>query len=241
MTDVACRECGYPNPILGYDTYGGQIPQYSGHGTIGRWSPDMVRLRPDGASFEIGMRFDRAAYLLLREAGADHDFAVRNSMLCGAWSGQKNVTGNGTWAFEAKLPKSKYVEYVGMLWPQDNDAWPRGEINLLEGIVGSGVSMTNLHWGPSPEEAEHSPQNYLVDATLRHKYSVKLTNSTLFWYLDDKLIRGYYGAPQIPNELPLHMVFQCGVNASILSYLANAYEEDLRFEEWIEFKPLQTP
>ncbi len=132
-------------PLLQFDTYGGWSVQRPEFGTLGRFSPDMTRLLPDGQTFELKLRLDRAAYQLYRELGATHDQALHNSLLCGSWSGRHNAPGLGVWEADLKAPSSDRVELVAMLWPEDDDAWPHGEINFVEGRVGDGTTMTNLH------------------------------------------------------------------------------------------------
>ena len=81
--------------------------------------------------------------------------------------------GLGTWEIELQAPPSDRVELVAMLWPQDDRDWPRGEINLLEGRVGTGRTLTNLHWpDPGTGEPAHAPEEIDLDLTLWHRYRV---------------------------------------------------------------------
>ena len=60
-----------------YESWGVQRPE---HGTLGRYSPDMTRVLPDGRIVALTLRLDRAAYQLYREAGAGHEQALHNSL-----------------------------------------------------------------------------------------------------------------------------------------------------------------
>ena len=115
--------------LLAYRSYGGWGVQRPGHGTLGRYSPDMTKVLPDGHTVALTLRLDRAAYQLYREAGAGHDQALHNSLLCPAWAGIHNAPGLGTWEIELQAPPSDRVELVAMLWPQDDRDWlaPRGD------------------------------------------------------------------------------------------------------------------
>ena len=67
--------------IQRYRTYGGWSVQRPEHGTLGRFDPAMTRLLPDGRTFALTLRLDRAAYQLYREAGVPHDQALHNTLL----------------------------------------------------------------------------------------------------------------------------------------------------------------
>ena len=53
--------------LLAYRSYGGWGVQRPGHGTLGRYSPDMTKVLPDGHTVALTLRLDRAAYQLYRE------------------------------------------------------------------------------------------------------------------------------------------------------------------------------
>lgn len=236
MPEVPCRTCHQPDPLLSYRTYGDWTVQRPGHGCLGRFTPDAVRLQPDGRTFDLGLRFDRAAYQLYRDAGATHETALDNALLCGAWCGAIDVTGRGAWEMRIKIPDSPYVEYVGMLWPEHDTDWPRGEINLLEGRAGTGRTQLNLHWGTT-EHPEHAPATIALDVTQWHTYRVELDPGIMRWRVDGRLVRAVR-TPHVPHDMRLHMVIQCGVHPSI----ADAWTDSgLDFHEAIQFQPLLTP
>ena len=131
--------------MLEHRTYGGWGVQRPEHGTLGRYSPDMTKLLPDGRTFALTLRLDRAAYQLYREAGASHEQALHNSLLCPAWAGLYNVTARGVWEADLRAPASDRVELVAMLWPQNDREWPLGEINFVEGRVGTGRTLETPH------------------------------------------------------------------------------------------------
>ena len=147
--------------IQRYRTYGGWSVQRPEYGTLGRFDPAMTWLLPDGRTFALTLRLDRAAYQLYREAEVPHDQALHNSLLCGSWAGLHNAPGLGTWEMELRAPASDRVELVAMLWPEDDQEWPLGEINFVEGRVGTGSTMTNLHW---PDPATGQPAHHRRDA-----------------------------------------------------------------------------
>ena len=62
-----------------YRTYGGWSVQRPGFGTLGRYSPDMIRPLT-GGRFELRFRLDRAAYQLHREHGVSHEEALHHSL-----------------------------------------------------------------------------------------------------------------------------------------------------------------
>ena len=95
--------------LLAYNTYGGWGVQRPAHGTLGRYSPDMTRMLPDGRTFALTLRLDRAAYQLYRELGARHEQALNNSLLCPAWAGVHNAPGHGSWEIELRAPSSDRV------------------------------------------------------------------------------------------------------------------------------------
>jgi len=223
--------------LLAYRSYGGWGVQRPGHGTLGRYSPDMTKVLPDGHTVALTLRLDRAAYQLYREAGAGHDQALHNSLLCPAWAGIHNAPGLGTWEIELQAPPSDRVELVAMLWPQDDRDWPRGEINLLEGRVGTGRTLTNLHWpDPGTGEPAHAPEEIDLDLTLWHRYRVDVAPGLIRWLVDGRL-RRELNTPHTPHDLPLHLVVQAGVNPAI----REDWHDDLEWEQTILFRPLRTP
>ena len=223
--------------LLAYRSYGGWGVQRPGHGTLGRYSPDMTKVLPDGHTVALTLRLDRAAYQLYREAGAGHDQALHNSLLCPAWAGIHNAPGLGTWELELQAPPSDRVELVAMLWPQDDRDWPRGEINLLEGRVGTGRTLTNLHWpDPGTGEPAHAPEEIDLDLTLWHRYRVDVAPGLIRWLVDGRL-RRELRTPHTPHDLPLHLVVQAGVNPAI----REDWHDDLEWEQTILFRPLRAP
>lgn len=81
--------------LLRYTTYGGWSPQRPAHGTMVRFSQEMVTLRQDGRTFRLGFKFDRASYQLFRAAMVDHQHAMDDSLLCPSWSGTYNAPAKG--------------------------------------------------------------------------------------------------------------------------------------------------
>lgn len=223
--------------FLEYDTYGAWSVQRPEHGTLGRFSPDMTRLLPDGKTFELKLRFDRASYQLNREALVEHEKAIHNSLLCPAWSGKYNVASKGVWEFDLKAPKTDLVELVAMLWPQDGDSWPTGEINIAEGRVGSGRTMTNLHWkDPGTGAPDHAPLMVDVDVTEWHRYRLEVEPEKITWYVDGNPVRELE-SPYVPNNTPVHLVVQAGVNRDILQ----DWNENFEWEQVILFRPVSAP
>lgn len=224
-------------PLLQFDTYGGWSVQRPEFGTLGRFSPDMTRLLPDGQTFELKLRLDRAAYQLYRELGATHDQALHNSLLCGSWSGRHNAPGLGVWEADLKAPSSDRVELVAMLWPEDDDAWPHGEINFVEGRVGDGTTMTNLHWpDPATGEPEHAPQSVAVDVTAWHRYRIEVGRDRIRWLVDDLPHRELV-TDHAPHDVRMHLVVQCGVNPSI----RDDWHPEFEWEQRILWRPVSAP
>lgn len=223
-------------PLLDYRTYGGWGVQRPEHGTLGRFSPDMTRILPDGRTVALTLRLDRAAYQLYREAGASHSQALHNALLCPAWAGQHNMPGLGTWEIELQAPASDRVELVAMLWPQNDSDWPRGEINILEGRVGNGLSLTNLHWPDTDGIPQHAPEMIDLDVTQQHRYRVDIAPGRVRWSVDGNLRRELY-TPHAPVDVPVHMVVQAGVNPAI----AEDWHPDFEWEHTIYFRPVQAP
>lgn len=223
--------------LLEYDTYGAWSVQRPEHGTLGRFSPDVTRLLPDGRTFELKLKFDRAAYQLNREALVEHEKAVHNSLLCPAWSGKYNVASKGVWEFDLKAPKTDRVELVAMLWPQDGNSWPKGEINVLEGRVGDGRTMTNLHW-PDPETGRpmHEPLVVSIDVSQWHRYCLEIDEHRVVWSVDGKVVREIE-SPHVPHDVPVHLVVQAGVNPAIM----DDWNENFWWEQVILFRPVSAP
>lgn len=236
MPTVSCTTCRQPIALLGYRTYGGWSVQRPEFGTLGRFDPHATRLLPDGRTFALDLRLDRAAYTLYREAGADHAAALTNSLLCGSWAGTLDVPGAGVWEMEAKIPASPHVEYVMMLWPHDDALWPHGEVNIIEGHASTGQTMLNLHWAGDDGQPAHDPAHITLDVTQWHRYRVEIAEGIIRWYVDGALVRELR-SPHVPHATPLHMVIQCGVHPSY----ADAWRPDAEFTETILFRPLRTP
>ncbi|MDO5082267.1 hypothetical protein EII34_14010 [Arachnia propionica] len=222
--------------LLRHRTYGGWSVQRPEHGTLGRYSPDMTRLVPDGV-FELRLRLDRAAYQLYREAGVGHEQALHNALLCPSWAGLHSAAALGVWEMEIQAPPSDRVEMVAMLWPDDDQEWPSGEINLMEGRIGTGETMTNLHWAdPLSGAPAHDPKMVPVDVTRPHRYAVEVGETTVCWYLDGTLQRRLE-TPHAPHTTRVHMVVQAGVHRSIL----DDWHPDLEWEQTILLRPLRAP
>lgn len=223
--------------LLRYRTYGGWSVQRPEHGTLGRYSPDMTRLLPDGRTFELRLRLDRAAHQLYREAGLSNEQALHNALLCPSWAGLHSAPALGLWELEIKAPDSDRVEMVAMLWPDDDQEWPNGEINLMEGRIGNGRTMTNLHWSdPVTGNPTHDPELIHCDVTQWHRYGVEVTPTSVLWYVDGKLRRTLM-TDHAPHGTPVHMVVQAGVNRAILE----DWHPDLEWEQTIWFRPLVAP
>ncbi len=223
--------------LLAYRTYGGWGVQRPEHGTLGRYSPDMTKLLPDGRTFALTLRLDRAAYQLYRELGASHEQALHNSLLCPAWAGLHNAPGHGSWEIELQAPSSDRVELVAMLWPQNDREWPLGEINFVEGRVGSGQTLTNLHWSdPETGSPDHSPEEIHLDVTQWHHYQVDIDPGHVRWFVDGRLRRELH-TPHAPHDVPVHLVVQAGVNPAI----RDDWHDDFEWEQNILFRPLRAP
>lgn len=223
--------------LLNHTMYGGWSTQRPAHGTLGRFSPDMTTLMPDGRTFELKFRFDRAAYQLYREAMVDHQHAMDNSLLCPSWSGTYNTAAKGVWEFDLKAPATDRVELVAMLWPQDDRVWPKGEINALEGRVGDGRTMTNLHW-PDPETGRpmHEPLMVSVDVSQWHRYRLEIDEHRVIWSVDGSVVREVE-SPYVPHDVPVHLVVQAGVNPDIM----DDWHENFEWEQVILFRPVSAP
>ncbi|MDO5067114.1 MAG: family 16 glycosylhydrolase [Propionibacteriaceae bacterium] len=225
-----------PGDLLRHRTYGGWSVQRPEHGTLGRYSPDMTQLSREGV-FELRLRLDRAAYQLYREAGVEHEQALHNALLCPSWAGLHSAAARGIWEMELQAPDTDRVEMVAMLWPDDDQAWPSGEINLMEGRVKTGETMTNLHWAdPATGAPAHDPVMVPVDVTAPHRYAVEVTETTVRWYIDGTLCRTLE-TPQAPHATRVHMVVQAGVHPSFL----DDWHPDLEWEQTIRFRPLRAP
>ncbi|MDO4645666.1 MAG: glycoside hydrolase family 16 protein [Propionibacteriaceae bacterium] len=223
--------------IQRYRTYGGWSVQRPEYGTLGRFDPAMTWLLPDGRTFALTLRLDRAAYQLYREAEVPHDQALHNSLLCGSWAGLHNAPGLGTWEMELRAPASDRVELVAMLWPEDDQEWPLGEINFVEGRVGTGSTMTNLHWpDPATGQPAHDPEDIAIDVTQWHRYRIEITTTGVRWLVDGRLRRELV-ADHAPHDVPMHFVVQCGVNPAI----HEDWHDDLEWEQTILFRPLTAP
>ena len=209
--------------LLAYRTYGGWGVQRPEHGTLGRYSPDMTKLLPDGRTFALTLRLDRAAYQLYREAGASHKQALHNA------------PGHGSWEIELQAPASDRVELVAMLWPQNDREWPLGEINFIEGRVGNGQTKTNLHW-PNPDtgDPDHAPEEIPLDVTHWHHYQVDIDPGQVRWFVDGRLRRELH-TPHAPHKVPVHLTIHAGVNSAIL----DDWHDNLEWEQTILFRPLR--
>ena len=119
--------------LLAYRTYGGWGVQRPEHGTLGRYSPDMTKLLPDGRTFALTLRLDRAAYQLYRELGASHEQALHNSLLCPGMGRPPQRSRPRLLGDELQAPSSDRVELVAMLWPQNDREWPSGRSTSSRG------------------------------------------------------------------------------------------------------------
>ena len=223
--------------LLSYTTYGGWSPQRPAHGTMGRFSQEMTKLLPDGRTFRLGFKFDRSSYQLFRDALVDHQRAMDDSLLCPSWSGTYNTTAKGVWEFDLKAPASDRVELVAMLWPQDDKVWPKGEVNILEGRVGSGKTLTNLHW-PSPDtgQPDHAPLMVDGDVSEWHRYRLEIDDHRVVWSIDGTVVRELE-SPHVPHNVPVHLAVQAGVNPAIM----DDWHENFWWEQEILFRPVSAP
>ena len=222
--------------LLEHRTYGGWGVQRPEHGTLGRYSPDMTKLLPDGRTFALTLRLDRAAYQLYREVGASHEQALHNSLLCPSFAGLYNATARGVWEFELKAPGTDRVELVAMLWPQNDREWPRGELNLLEGRVGTGRTMTNLHWSDIDGVPQHDPAMIDLDVSQWHRYRVEVLPGRIRWFVDGRTVRTLE-THHAPIDTPVHMVVQAGVSPAI----RGDWHDNFEWEQAILFRPLRAP
>ena len=223
--------------LLGHATYGGWSAQRPAHGTLGRFSQEMTTLQQDGRTFRLGFKFDRASYQLFRAAMVDHQSSIEDSLLCPSWSGTYNAPAKGVWEFDLKAPATDRVELVAMLWPQDDKIWPKGEINVLEGRVGSGRTMTNLHWPNSDTGApDHAPLMVDVDVSEWHRYRLEIDEHRVVWSVDGKVVRELEST-HVPYDVPVHLVVQAGVNPAIM----DDWHENFWWEQEILFRPVSVP
>jgi hypothetical protein len=167
----------------------------------------------------------------------DHQRSVEDSLLCPSWSGTYNAPAKGVWEFDLKAPASGRVELVAMLWPHDDKIWPTGEINILEGRVGSGRTMTNLHW-PNPDTGspDHAPLMVDVDVSEWHRYRLEIDEHRVVWSVDDRVVRELE-SPHVPYDVPVHLVVQAGVNPAIM----DDWHENFWWEQEILFRPVSAP
>lgn len=195
------------------------------------------RVLPDGRTVALTLRLDRAAYQLFRAAGVGHRQALDDSLLCPAFAGTYNTAAKGVWEFDLKAPGTDRVELVAMLWPQDDSIWPTGEVNVVEGRVGSGQTLTNLHWkDPATGEPVHDPVMVDVDVSQWHRYRLEVSEGRLTWSVDGQVVR-VLESPHVPYDVPVHLVVQAGVNPSIL----DDWHENIEWERVIMFRPVSAP
>ena len=160
-----------------------------------------------------------------------------NSLLCPAWSGLHNAPGHGSWEIELQAPASDRVELVAMLWPQNDREWPLGEINFIEGRVGSGQTLTNLHWSnPDTGDPVHSPEEIPLDITHWHHYQVDIDPGHVRWFVDGRLRRELH-TPHAPYKIPVHLTIHAGVNPAI----QDDWHDNFDWEQTILFRPLRMP
>lgn len=225
------------NKLLEHATYGGWSVQRPGHDTLGRYSPDMTKVMADGRTIALALKFDRAAYQLFRAAGVEHQQAMDNSLLCPSFAGTYNAVAKGVWEFDLKAPNTDRVELVAMLWPEDDSIWPTGEVNVVEGRVGSGQTMTNLHWkDPETGQPAHDPVMVDVDVSQWHRYRLEVSEGRIVWSVDGQVVRELE-SPHVPYNVPVHMVVQAGVNPAILE----DWHENIEWERVIMFRPVSAP
>ena len=97
------------NKLFEHTIYGGWSVQRPGHGTIGRYSPDMTRVMADGRTVELKLRLDRAVYQLFRASSVEHRQAMDDSLLCPSFAGAYNAAAKGVWEFDLKAPNTDRV------------------------------------------------------------------------------------------------------------------------------------
>lgn len=228
--------CEHLSTLLAHRTYGGWSVQRPGHDTLGRYSPDMTRILPDGRTVAMTLRLDRAAYQLYRELGATHEQALHNALLCPSFAGQHGSPALGAWEIELKAPDSDRVELVAMLWPHEDHHWPRGEINIAEGRVGTGETMTNLHWPDVHGQPQHDPEMIGLDITQWHRYRIEVLPGRVRWSIDGVPVRDLE-TPHSPIDVPVHLTVQAGVNPAI----QEDWHDDFEWEQTILFTPLRAP
>lgn len=225
--------------ILRHNRYGSWSEQKPGFGTLGRFHPLMTRVAADQRTVEVGMRFDRAEFILWNERGFGDNVAVDKALFCGSFSGSYNAPQLGRWTFEMKAPSNPLVELVAMLWPKDDKVWPDGEVNVVEGQVNGKKTMTNIHWKDEAGLPQHDPLDVDVDIREWHRYDVDVEPGVIAFSIDGTVVREIQ-SPHVAHNIPSHLVLQCGVNAAIL----DNFETDIRdrgFEEWILYRPIAAP
>lgn len=224
-----------PAKKLRYDTYGDYSEQRPEFETFGRYDPFLTTDRGDG-SYGVYCRYDRGEADMLRRIGAGQalpDAAWRS----GVWCGQYNRRAAGVWEVDLTMPKRAGIGYALMLWPQDDSIWPTGEINLAEGITGSGEVMNNMHWGRSAAAAHHRPMDYKMDTSGRHRYRVAIETGRIRYSIDGKLIRTLESS-MVPADVPVHLVLQCGPK---ISELGSDYPSNFEFTEQFVLRPRKMP
>ena len=226
-----------------YTTYGGWSEQKPAFGTLGRFMPEMTRLTEDGETYELNFRFDRAAYQIMRDLGADHRTAVDKSLLCPAWCGKRNAATKGqTWQFDMQVADDPDIELVAMLWPEKDADWPNGEVNIIEGKMGKDTMLTNLHWkDPETGEAMHAPLDVEMRPQWLNRYALRIKPNAVLWYIngwDERVLE----TPYAPYRNQVHFVLQAGVNEHILERMGeDPIGDGFEWERTILFRPVNFP
>lgn len=237
-----------PDPSDG--AYGGWSEQRvrSGHDAMGRYSPAMVRRDWDDAIggwvYNINVVYDRAEKRLLERLNADSvepNAVVEGAWLTGAWAGPNKPVATTVWECDLKLPAKAGIGFALMLWADESNGsiWPTGEINVAEGMTGSGKFITNLHWGATEAEHQHAPQDHMVELGdgQWHRFKCEVQQGVIRFYMDGNLIRTLNSA-EVPHQLNMHWVIQCAAAPSVIGH---TYPSDFWFWETVSWRDATWP
>lgn len=202
----------------------------------------MTQLDSTG-EFKLWFSFDRAAFTEAKKAGLEDRAALDLSLLCPSMASTYEVEGRGIWEFDMTCPAGDDLEYVVQLWPEKDEWWPDGEVNIIEGHAGQPGNpwMTNLHWKHRKYgHAEHAPMDINVDTSKPHRYKIDVQPTYLDWYVDGELVR-HLETEYAPYNMKVHFVVQGGFNPIWWDRRKKAGNFDLHWDAAIKLKLLRVP
>lgn len=208
----------------------------------GRYDPLGVREMPGTTGrYELICRYDRAHVDQMLQLGVPDSPDLRSSAWRGAaWCGTYNVPANGMFAAKMRVPKSPGVGFALMVWPKNDKNWPYGEINIAEGVSGSGRFLTNLHWGTRADHHQDQ-REYSIDTSQEHLYGVKILKNRIEYYLNNRFLRAINNT-NVPYLEPSHLVLQVGaLKEGPIQAPSAPYPELFEFRESFTFEPVQIP